>query len=313
MSDQIQKAESKPSLLKAMAAQYNLEAGQFLDTVKNTVMPSNANQAQMVAFLSVADQYGLNPFTKEIYAFPAKGGGIQPMVPIDGWLKMINQHPAFDGMSFDFHHEGGELVSCTCTIHRKDRSHPFVVTEFLEECKMNTEPWNKKPRRMLMHKAAIQAARYAFSFSGLIDEDEAQMYDQMATAESAVGVASTESSTTDTTEIPKTGTGGLLARLESDETVEAEFEDKVPDPAPAAPTESDAGATDESPVDDGPQTARGALFFDLREYMGSVNWTKDQVLDHVAGLRDSGERPATIQKLTNDELVRVIHHLRGLQ
>jgi hypothetical protein len=58
-------------------------------------------------------------------------------------------------------------------VHRKDRSHPIEVTEYLAECRQGTEPWKKWPARMLRHKAAIQAIRYAFGFSGIVDPDEA--------------------------------------------------------------------------------------------------------------------------------------------
>jgi hypothetical protein len=58
-------------------------------------------------------------------------------------------------------------------VHRKDRSHPVEVTEYLAECRQGTDPWKKWPARMLRHKAAIQAIRYAFGFSGIVDPDEA--------------------------------------------------------------------------------------------------------------------------------------------
>jgi hypothetical protein len=122
----------------------------------------------------VAKQYNLNPILKEIYAFPAKGGGIMPIVSIDGWLNIINSHPQFDGMEFHDVIENGELVSVTCRMYRKDRTHPTEVTEYLNECKQGTDPWKKWPARMLRHKATIQAARYAFGFSGIYDEDEAK-------------------------------------------------------------------------------------------------------------------------------------------
>jgi hypothetical protein len=47
------------------------------------------------------------------------------------------------------------------------------VTEYLAECRQGTDPWKKWPARMLRHKAAIQAIRYAFGFSGIVDPDEA--------------------------------------------------------------------------------------------------------------------------------------------
>ena len=121
----------------------------------------NVTPDQMVALLVVANQYELNPWTNEIYAFPNKGG-IIPIVGVDGWYAIINKHPQFDGIEFE-----QDAESCTCKIYRKDRQRPTVVTEYLDECKRETDPWRKYPKRMLRHKAAIQCARVAFSLSGI--------------------------------------------------------------------------------------------------------------------------------------------------
>lgn len=129
----------------------------------------NVTPDQMTALLVVANQYELNPWTNEIYAFPAKGGGIIPIVGVDGWYAIINKHPQFDGIEFEQNTE-----SCTCRIFRKDRQRPTVVTEYLDECKRDTDPWKKYPKRMLRHKAAIQCARVAFSLSGIYEPDEAE-------------------------------------------------------------------------------------------------------------------------------------------
>ena len=48
------------------------------------------------------------------------------------------------------------------------------VTEYFDECKRNTDPWNQMPRRMIRNKAIIQAIRLAFGVSGIHDEDEAR-------------------------------------------------------------------------------------------------------------------------------------------
>lgn len=162
----------KKSVLVTMASKYNMEPAPFEQTLRATVFPSTGTREQFAAFLLVANQYGLNPVTKEIYAFPAKGGGIVPIVSIDGWVNLVNSHGACDGFEFEMeHNEKGALISCTCRMYRKDRSHPVTVTEYLNECKRPTDPW-KMEHRMLRHKAMIQAARYAFGFSGIYDEDE---------------------------------------------------------------------------------------------------------------------------------------------
>jgi phage recombination protein Bet len=151
--------------------------GQELVTVlKATVFKGQVSDAQMGALLIVAAQYGLNPFTKEIYAFPDKQNGIVPVVGVDGWARIINNHPQMDGMDF-----AQDADSCTCTIYRKDRSHPIKVTEWMAECKRGAGPWLTHPYRMLRHKAMIQAARLAFGFSGIYDEDEAKRIEEATT------------------------------------------------------------------------------------------------------------------------------------
>jgi phage recombination protein Bet len=144
----------------------------MMATLKATAFKSDAeiSNEQMMALLVVAEQHGLNPWTKEIYAYPDRKG-IVPVVGIDGWSRIINEHPQFDGMEYVFSKEDNAY---TCTIYRKDRKHPTSVTEYLSECKRDTGPWKSHPKRMLRHKATIQCARMAFGFAGIYDPDEAE-------------------------------------------------------------------------------------------------------------------------------------------
>lgn len=161
----------KPSALEVMASRLNISPQGLKNTLCATVF-KDANDDQFAALVIVANEYGLNPLTKEIYAFPAKGG-ITPMVSIDGWIKIMNSHPAFDGIEFtDLPDEKGQLYAIEAVVYRKDRSRPIRVVEYLVECKRNTDPWNKSPARMLRHRALIQGVRYAFGFSGIYADDE---------------------------------------------------------------------------------------------------------------------------------------------
>ena len=154
-----------------MAGRYGMVPQAFEATLRATVVPGNCSKEQFAAFLLVAREYSLNPLTKEIYAFPSRGG-IQPIVSIDGWMKLMNSSPEFDGIEFEDAVEDGRITAITAKVFRKDRKHPVSVTEYLGECERDTDPWKKWPARMLRHKAAIQAARYAFGFSGILDPDE---------------------------------------------------------------------------------------------------------------------------------------------
>jgi phage recombination protein Bet len=167
-----------------------MEPQPFLDAITQTCMPSNVqvSNAMVAAFLLVCNEHGLNPFTREIFAFPTRTGGIQPIVSVDGWIKLVTQHPQYNGMEFDMQldEKSGKPLSCTCTIYRKDREKHMPITEYFDECYRETEPWKKMPKRMMRHKALKEAARYTFGFAGIQDEDEGRDAVINITAEATV-------------------------------------------------------------------------------------------------------------------------------
>jgi phage recombination protein Bet len=173
------------SLVAKFAERFAIDPKALLPTLKATAFrqggesPKEITNEQMAALLIVADQYKLNPFTKELFAFPDKGG-IVPVVSVDGWARIINEHPQMDGMDFL---ESDEMVEFAakqvpawieCLIYRKDRSHPTKVRERFSEVRRDTAPWKSHPSRMLRHKSLIQCARLAFGFAGIYDQDEAE-------------------------------------------------------------------------------------------------------------------------------------------
>ncbi len=167
------------ALMHTMAERLNMGNGIGLEKVlKQTAFKApkvngqfvEVTDAQLCALLVVANQYGLNPWTKEIYAFPDKNNGIVPVVGVDGWSRIINGNPMFDGIDF-----AQDADQCTCTIYRKDRAHHTRVTEWMVECRrIGVGPWDSHPYRMLRHKATIQCARLAFGFVGIYEQDEAE-------------------------------------------------------------------------------------------------------------------------------------------
>lgn len=163
--------QTKQSALSVMAQKFHVEPTKLLDTLRATLMPKASNE-ELLAFVVTANQYDLNPFTKEIYAFPGRNGGITQVVSVDGWIKLMNRHPSFDGITFHTEDKDSKPFSVTATIYLKDRTRPVEVTEYFSECTRNTEPWKVNPRRMLRHKALIQCARIAFGFSGIADEED---------------------------------------------------------------------------------------------------------------------------------------------
>jgi phage recombination protein Bet len=183
----MQAAAPRVSLIAKLAARFEVEPEKMLSTLKATAFramqdgkPLEVSNEQMMALMIVADQYKLNPFTKELFAFPDKSNGIVPVVSIDGWTRIVNDCPEFDGFDVKWSEEtitsGDKKVPtwCEITMHRKDRTHPVVHREWFDECKRGTGPWGSHPRRMLEHKTYIQTARRAFGFGGIYDVDEAE-------------------------------------------------------------------------------------------------------------------------------------------
>lgn len=135
--------------------------------------------AEMAVVAGVCATYGLNPLVKECAAF-LSGGKLQVVVMIDGWYKLVNRHPDFDGVEcVENLDQSGNVVSVTCRMYLKSRSRPVVVTEYMAECINKKSPvWAQWPIRMLRHKAYIQCARMAFGFTEFIDDDEASRYEK---------------------------------------------------------------------------------------------------------------------------------------
>lgn len=179
-------APARPlSLVEKVAARYSVEPDKMLATLKQTAFRQQKGEvtnSQMVALFVVADQYQLNPWTREIYAFPDKSGGIVPVVGVDGWIRMVQSHPDCEGFDFVYGPDvqvptqGKDRVApawIECTQHRRNRR-PVIVREYLVECFRATDPWQKTTQRMLRHKAFIQSARLAYGFSGIYDQDDAE-------------------------------------------------------------------------------------------------------------------------------------------
>lgn len=167
----------QPSAIRTLAERMGVEASTvFMSSLRNVAFKSpNVTNDQLMALVVVANQYKLNPFTRELYAFPDKGGGIVPIVSVDGWFRIINEHPQMDGLGYtEINGDDGKLLAGEVTIYRKDRSHPLVIREYLSEVRRNTDPWKINERRMLRHKTIIQGARIAFGFAGIYEPDEGE-------------------------------------------------------------------------------------------------------------------------------------------
>jgi len=159
------------------------------------------SQHDLQRLLLAAERLGLDPLGGEIYAVPGGPDAAGPallVLGVDGWCRVLNAHPAYQGVEFRegpnresaahgtpgagqaMADDGGLPAWVECTLHRKDRRVPTTVREYMAEARSDSPAWLSHPRRMLRHKALVQCARLAFGLAGLHDPDEARRV-QLAT------------------------------------------------------------------------------------------------------------------------------------
>lgn len=187
------KDKLRVSLVDKFAQRFNVDSVKIMPILRATAFNTGVTQGkpnppatdeEVAALMIVADQYHLNPFTKEIYAFRNKGGGITPIVGYDGWVRLVEAQPSYNGCTFTTGFDettlGGKDDSpqrgfyYECTMYRKDREHATTVREYLTENARNTDPWNDMPNRMLRMRSYIQCGRMTFGFGGIYDQSEGE-------------------------------------------------------------------------------------------------------------------------------------------
>jgi len=118
----------------------------------------------ILTLLRTASEHGLDPIKDEVNLTQYEDGSWQVFITVDGWSKLMNQHPAFCGIEFTESPESINNVPAwiSCSIYRTDRAIPTTVREYLLEVQNDHAIWQKMPRRMLRHRVMQQCARIAF-------------------------------------------------------------------------------------------------------------------------------------------------------
>ena len=117
----------------------------------------------LLALLRIAREHGLDPLKEEVALALYDDCHWQAYITVEGYSKILNRHPAFNGITFTESEENQEGIPIwmECAIYRKDRIQPTIVREYFEEVKGEQAIWQKMPRRMLRHRVMQQCARLA--------------------------------------------------------------------------------------------------------------------------------------------------------
>ena len=160
-----------------------------VNTIRNTVAPK-ASDDELKMFLSIATTYGLDPFLREIWCVDMNGRNVIT-TGRDGYLKIANRNPNFDGMVSDVVHAGdrfmkegdnikhvytvsnrGPIVGAYALVYRKDRAHSSYFFAPFSEYNKGFNAWKQYPSAMIQKVAESMALKRAFSISGLVTEEE---------------------------------------------------------------------------------------------------------------------------------------------
>lgn len=151
-----------------------------LKSIKNMVA-KNATDEEFIMFRELAVASQLNPFKREIWFIKPERGSPQIMTGLNGFLKIANTHPAYDGMvKEEILDKNGKLIGAKVSVYRKDRKYPSEGIALLSEYAKPSGQWPKMPHTMIFKVAMCKAIREAFEqeCNGLYTEEE--MPDQYA-------------------------------------------------------------------------------------------------------------------------------------
>ncbi|WP_230868249.1 phage recombination protein Bet [Iocasia frigidifontis] len=167
-----------------------------LETIRRTVA-KNATDDEFRMFMHLAQTYQLDPFNKEIWFIKYAKKGQNPkdveptiMTSRDGYLKIADRHPEYDGLSSDvvrkndvfkrtmdgveheYSSDRGQIIGAYALVYRKDRKYPIYVFAPFNEYKGNAKIWNNYPSAMILKVAESMALKRAFTVSGLVSKEE---------------------------------------------------------------------------------------------------------------------------------------------
>jgi phage recombination protein Bet len=146
-----------------------------LQLVKDLTAKS-CSDSEFKLLVHMANEYGLNPLKREIWAVKYSYNPAQIFVSRDGFLSIAHKSGQFNGMETTFDEvkldDNKKDLTATCVVYRKDMEHPIKVTVYQSEYDSKMSVWKTKPRTMLQKVAESQALRRAFNVDGVYSPEE---------------------------------------------------------------------------------------------------------------------------------------------
>jgi phage recombination protein Bet len=142
------------------------------------VVAKNCSEPEFKMLMYIANKYGLDPLTKQIWAI--KRNDRDPALIFagrDGFLAIAHRSGQFDGMqsgvTYEINKEGKKIpISAWCKVWRKDMTHAFETEVPFDEYNTGFSVWKSHPSAMILKCAESICLRKAFSIDGIYSPEE---------------------------------------------------------------------------------------------------------------------------------------------
>ena len=166
-----------------------------INMIRNSIA-KNATDIEFAEFIYLCNKYDLDPMNKEIY-FIKYGSKATIVTSRDGYLKIAQGFPEYDGMESEVIYEGdvitrrdngsmkieygpehlnfskSKIKGAFANVYRKDRTVATSFTaSFNDYVKKDSQMWQTYTNAMILKVAEAQALKKAFNISGLVTKEE---------------------------------------------------------------------------------------------------------------------------------------------
>ncbi len=175
-------AQRRRSVEESVAAKLGVNTDKLCDLLRNVWHTSKGQpeltKQEMFNGMSLIARFDLDPISREVYVTRDKTGRLLTIVGIDGWIKILNRTPHYDGFDVElgWNEDETKLLWAETRIYSKERSHPVVYRGFMQEyMKMAGNVAQKAPWHMLRIFSLRHAARLFTPLGGnVVLQEEAE-------------------------------------------------------------------------------------------------------------------------------------------
>ena len=190
MNDMTQLDTSDPvvEFFAPLANESRVSVGALIQVVVNKLQSAKKSDQvrpdELIQYAALCKNAGLDPATSEVSPLVQRDR-ISLIIGVDGWTRIANRDPNFDGIEYKFSeetvkagtHEVPKYIDTY--VYFKNRSHAsFWRTPYDEAFRSTSPVWSSMPLQMLQNRATTNAIKRAFGLAGVVDNEDVQYIKQ---------------------------------------------------------------------------------------------------------------------------------------